>query len=82
MSQARRARLCTAGKITQRNTDARFYTRLEDGTSPKKNFFVYYEIDVDQEVMTVLRTPNGTTATTTARGSCWSLFRVPAPQLA
>ena len=51
------------GEITKRNTDARFYTRLEDGTSPKKNFFVYYEIDVDQEVMTVLRTPNGTTAT-------------------
>ena len=66
------------GEITKRNTDARFYTRLEDGTSPKKNFFVYYEID-DQEVMTVLRTPNGTT---TARGSCWSLCRVPAPQLA
>ena len=49
MSQARRARLCTAGKITQRNTDARFYTRLEDGTSPKKNFFIYYELD-DEEV--------------------------------
>ena len=31
------------------NTDARFYTRLEDGTSPKKNFFIYYELD-DEEV--------------------------------
>ena len=49
MSQTGRARLCTAGKITQRNTDARFYTRLEDGTSPKKNFFIYYELD-DEEV--------------------------------
>ena len=55
MSQARRARLCTAGKITQRNTDARFYTRLEDGTSPKKNFFIYYELD-DEEVKTYLCT--------------------------
>ena len=47
--------MCTAGKITQRNTDARFYTRLEDGTSPKKNFFIYYELD-DEEVKTYLCT--------------------------
>ena len=41
------------GKITRRNTDARFSTRLEDGTSPKKNFFIYYEMD-DEEVNTYL----------------------------
>ena len=49
------------GEITKRNTDARFYTkgwsrRLEDATSPKKNFFVYYEIDDQEVMMTVLRT--------------------------
>ena len=41
------------GKIMRRNTDARFSTRLEDGTSPKKNFFIYYEMD-DEEVNTYL----------------------------
>ena len=29
---------------------------MEDATSPKKNFFVYYEIDDQEVMMTVLRT--------------------------
>ena len=42
------------GKIMSRNTDARKTAKLADGSTAKKNFNIFYEID-GEEVGSVLR---------------------------
>ena len=42
------------GKITQCNTNPRISKKMEEGSTTKVNFHIYYEIDED-EVKTVLR---------------------------
>lgn len=42
------------GKIITRNTDGRKTVKLADGTTAKKNFNIYYEID-GEEVGSALR---------------------------